>query len=168
MPALAAQSGFSTDALGRLRTDETLTSVDDPRIVAAGDAVAPSDLPLRMSCQAALQLGPRAADTVLSRMAGRQPAPLALGFAGQCISLGRGAGIFQFSHRNDRALGFFVGGWFGAKTKEFVCRGTVRQLAGEARRPGSLRYPRWFRDDKRRQVLQARRSEERGTGGLYH
>ncbi len=39
VPDLAARSGLPTDALGRLLTDETLTCVDDPRIVAAGDAV---------------------------------------------------------------------------------------------------------------------------------
>ena len=59
--------------IGRLLTDETLTSVDDPYIVAAGDASAPSDLPLRMSCQAAIPLGAQAANTVLSRIAGTEP-----------------------------------------------------------------------------------------------
>ena len=39
VPDLAARSGLTTDAVGRLLTDETLTSVDDERIVAAGDAV---------------------------------------------------------------------------------------------------------------------------------
>lgn len=33
VPDLAARSGLSTDEAGRLRTDETLTSVDDDRIV---------------------------------------------------------------------------------------------------------------------------------------
>jgi NADH dehydrogenase FAD-containing subunit len=82
VPDLAARSGLSTDSLGRLLTDETLTSVDDARIVAAGDSAAPSDLPLRMSCQAAMPLGARAADTVLSRMAGEQPQTLNQAFAG--------------------------------------------------------------------------------------
>ncbi|MGA8547597.1 MAG: FAD-dependent oxidoreductase, partial [Mycobacterium sp.] len=45
VPDLADRSGLRTDALGRLLTDETLTSMDDPRIVAAGDAAAPSDQP---------------------------------------------------------------------------------------------------------------------------
>ena len=72
VPDLAASSGLSTDGAGRLLTDETLTSVDDPRIVAAGDAAAPSDLPLRMSCQAAIPLGAQAANTVLSRIAGTE------------------------------------------------------------------------------------------------
>ena len=57
VPELAARSGLRTDALGRLLTDETLTSIDDERIVAAGDAAAPSGHPLRMSCQAAYPVG---------------------------------------------------------------------------------------------------------------
>jgi len=40
--------------------------VDDVRIVAAGDSAAPSDLPFRISRQAAGHLGAHAADTVLS------------------------------------------------------------------------------------------------------
>ncbi|WP_381558583.1 NAD(P)/FAD-dependent oxidoreductase [Streptomyces eurythermus] len=36
VPELAAASGLRTDALGRLLTDETLTSLDDDRIAAAG------------------------------------------------------------------------------------------------------------------------------------
>ncbi|EUA11374.1 FAD binding domain protein [Mycobacterium kansasii 732] len=59
VPDLAARSGLRTDGLGRLLTDETLTSPDDDRIVAAGDCAAPSGRPLRMSCQAAGPLGPR-------------------------------------------------------------------------------------------------------------
>ena len=40
VPDLAARSGLRTDALGRLLTDETLTSIDDERVVAAGDPTA--------------------------------------------------------------------------------------------------------------------------------
>ncbi len=159
VPDLAVRSGLSTDALGRLLTDETLTSVDDVRVVAAGDSAAPSDLPFRMSCQAAGPLGVHAADTVLSRIAGEQPAPIALGFVGQCISLGRRAGIVQFAHKNDTAMGLYLGGRLGAKLKGFVCWGTVKQLALEARKPGLFFVPAWARDDKRRRVLQAKRGE---------
>ncbi|MFE4636798.1 NAD(P)/FAD-dependent oxidoreductase [Streptomyces sp. NPDC056773] len=137
VPDLAARSGLSTDALGRLLTDETLTSVDDGRVFAAGDSAAPSGLAPRMSCQAATPMGARVADTVLSRIAGEQPETLNSVFAGQCISLGRGAGIFQFAHRNDTALWFHVGGRPGAKLKEVVCRGTVKHLAAEAAKPGA-------------------------------
>ncbi|GAA4602544.1 FAD-dependent oxidoreductase [Actinoallomurus liliacearum] len=163
VPDLAARSGLSTDALGRLRTDETLTSVDDARVVAAGDSAAPSDLPFRMGCQSAVQLGPQTAETVLSRMAGERPAPVSVGFAGQCISLGRRAGIFQFSRRNDTAIRFYLGGRPGAKLKEFVCRSTVWQLGYEARKPGARTW--WAKDGKRQGLLQAERAEAPITAG---
>lgn len=157
VPDLARRSGLRTDALGRLLTDETLTSVDDPRIVAAGDSAAPSDLPLRMSCQAAMPLGARAADTVLSRIAGERPATLNHVFAGQCISLGRRAGIFQFAHRYDVALWFHIAGRPGAKLKETVCRGIVKHLADEAGKPGGYRLHRVSGGARRQQQLAAQR-----------
>ncbi|MHA5050767.1 NAD(P)/FAD-dependent oxidoreductase [Streptomyces sp. SD15] len=163
VPDLAARSGLSTDALGRLLTDETLTSVDDVRIVAAGDSAAPSDLPLRMSCQAAMPLGARAADTVLSRIAGEQPSPLNQVFAGQCISLGRRAGIFQFAHRYDVALWLHIDGRPGARLKEFVCRSIVKHLADEAHKPGSYSLHRVSGGAKRRQLLQAERDKAPAT-----
>ncbi|MFF3327297.1 NAD(P)/FAD-dependent oxidoreductase [Streptomyces sp. NPDC002889] len=161
VPDLAGRSGLSTDALGRLLTDETLTSVDDVRIVAAGDSAAPSDLPFRMSCQAAVQLGPQAAETVLSRIAGEQPAPINVGFVSQCISLGRRAGILQFADKDDTAKRYYLGGRPGAKLKEFICKGTVWQLAYEARNPGSRTW--WAKDDKRRQLLQTKGGEAPAT-----
>lgn len=156
VPDLAARSGLSTDTLGRLLTDETLTSVDDARIVAAGDSAAPSDLPFRMSCQAATRIGAHAADTVLARIAGARPSPINLGFFGQCISLGRRAGIFQFAARDDTANRWYLGGGAGAKLKEFVCKHTVRHLADEARKPGSLT---WVKDDRRQELLRVKRGE---------
>jgi NADH:quinone reductase (non-electrogenic) len=154
VPDLAASSGLTTDAVGRLVTDETLTSVDDARIVAAGDAAAPSDLPFRMSCQAAGQLGAQAANTVLSRIADAQPKPIRVAFAGQCISLGRHAGIFQFARRNDVAVGVHLGGRAAARLKEFVCRQTVEQLAYEARKPGARNWT--VSDPRRQEQLRAR------------
>jgi NADH dehydrogenase FAD-containing subunit len=152
VPDLAARSGLRTDALGRLLTDETLTSVDDARIIAAGDAAAPSDLPYRMSCQAAVQLGPHAAETVLSKIAGDRPAPVALGFVGQCLSLGRRVGLVQFASKDDTATGRYLGGRPGARLKALVCWGTVKQLALEARKPGLLTTPAWAADTNRRQL----------------
>jgi NADH dehydrogenase FAD-containing subunit len=153
VPDLAARSGLSTDALGRLRTDETLTSIDDDRIVAAGDSAAPSDRPFRMSCQAAGPLGMHAADTVLRRIAGSEPRPVAVGFLGQCISLGREYGIFQFAHRDDTARGLHLSGRPAARLKEFVCWSTVKQLTMEARRPGTVSVPAWVADPHRHREL---------------
>jgi NADH dehydrogenase FAD-containing subunit len=137
VPDLAVRSGLSTDALGRLLTDETLTSVDDDRILAAGDSAAPSNLPMRMSCQAAMPLGARAADTILSRIAGEQPGNVGQPFGAQCISIGRRDGIFQFANKADVAIWFNVEGAPGAKLKELVCTFVVKHLASEATKPGA-------------------------------
>jgi NADH dehydrogenase len=137
VPELAAASGLRTDALGRLLTDETLTSVDDGRIVAAGDAAAPSGQPLRMSCQSAGPLGIQAANTVLSRIAGTAPAVVDQAFVGSCISLGRRGATIQFARKDDTAVNFYIGGRLGAALKEAVCKGTLWGIRREARKPGS-------------------------------
>jgi NADH:ubiquinone reductase (H+-translocating) len=137
VPDLAARSGLRTDAPGRLLTDETLTSIDDPRVVAAGDAAAPSGQPLRMSCQAAGPLGAQAADTVLSRIAGKTPAALNQAFVGQCISLGRAHGTFQLARTDDTPVNLAVGGRSAASIKEAICKGTLWAIRREASRPGS-------------------------------
>lgn len=152
VPALAAESGLTTDGLGRLLTDETLTSVDDDRIVATGDAASPSGLPYRMSCQAGLPLGAQAANTVLARIAGTQPADATVMMTGQCISVGRGAGTVQLARRDDTPISLYIGGRTGAFVKEQVCRYTVKWLAGEAAKPGSYRY---FRGPDRTELIAA-------------
>jgi NADH dehydrogenase FAD-containing subunit len=141
VPTLAADSGLRTDRLGRLLTDETLTSLDDPRIIAAGDAASPSGVPLRMSCQLAMPMASHAADTLLARLAGTHPKDLNPISVGQCISLGRHAGTIQMSHFDDVALQMHLGGRLAATIKESVCRGTVSFLAKEARKPGSYFWP---------------------------
>lgn len=140
VPDLAAASGLATDTLGRLRTDETLTSIDNPWIMAAGDAVAPSGRPLRMSCQAALPLGAQAADTVLARIAGTSPVALDQAFTGQCISVGRNAATIQLARRDDTPVKAFVGGRLAAVIKEAICKATVWGIRREGNKPGSYRW----------------------------
>ncbi|RSM91572.1 FAD-dependent oxidoreductase [Kibdelosporangium aridum] len=140
VPELAAASGLRTDALGRLLTDETLTSIDDDRVIAAGDAAAPSGQPLRMSCYAAGPLGAQAADTVLSRIAGTEPTVISLGFSGACVSIGRRAGIRQFARKDDTAVNAYIGGRMGAAIKEMTCKLAVSRIRREARKPGSVLY----------------------------
>ena len=146
VPDLATASGLHTDELGRLLTDETLTSVDDVRIVAAGDCASPSGEPLRMSCQSANQLAPQAANTVLSRIAGNEPAVFTYGFAGSCISLGRKSGILQVAHKDDTARNLYFSGRIVASIKEAVCKGTLWGMRREARKPGSTF---WFKGGPR-------------------
>jgi NADH dehydrogenase FAD-containing subunit len=156
VPALAADSGLSTDDLGRLLTDETLTSIDDRRIVAAGDSAAPSNLPFRMCCQAARPLGAHAADTILSRIAGKDPEDVNVGLFGQCISLGRRAATAQLASKDDIAIGAYVGGRVAATIKEGASRLMVKELAREAAKPGTFFWR--FKDDNRQGVLQAKGS----------
>jgi NADH:ubiquinone reductase (H+-translocating) len=146
VPELAARSGLRTDPRGRLLTDETLTSVDDPRIVAAGDAAAPSSQPLRMSCQAAVPLGAQAANTVLSRIAGTNPATLSQAFVGQCISLGRSYATVQFARADDTPVNTVIGGRVAASLKEAICKATVWAIRREAAKPGSYF---WLKGGKR-------------------
>jgi NADH dehydrogenase len=137
VPQLATDSGLRTDAIGRLLTDETLTSRDDPRIVAAGDCASPSGVPLRMSCQSASPLGAQAANTVLSRIAGTAPGDIDQAFAGACISLGRKSGILQFARKDDTAVNPYFTGRFVASIKEAVCKSTLWTMRREAAKPGS-------------------------------
>lgn len=153
VPDLAARSGLRTDTLGRLLTDETLTSIDDSRIVAAGDAAAPSGKPLRMSCQAAGPLGVQAANTVLSRIAGTQPAVVNQAFVGQCISLGRRAAALQLARTDDTPVNMVVGGRTAAAIKEAICRATVWSIRREAAMPGSYF---WLKGGKRPAPQRAR------------
>jgi NADH:ubiquinone reductase (H+-translocating) len=146
VPELAARSGLRTDALGRLLTDETLTSIDDERVVAAGDAAAPSGQPLRMSCQAAGPLGAQAANTVLSRIARHTPAVLNQAFVGQCISLGRTHGTVQLARTDDTPVNMIVGGRSAASIKEAICKGTLWAIRREAAKPGSYF---WLKGGKR-------------------
>lgn len=151
-PELARSSGLATDAVGRLLTNETLTSVDDDRIVAAGDAANPSGLPMRMSCQAAIPLGLQAAETVLSRLAGEEPKPVEVGFFAQCISIGRTLGLYQAASTDDVARSLHLGGRSGGWIKEQVSRYVARTLAKEAHRPGSVR---WAHDRSRAERVRA-------------
>nr|WP_257865654.1 FAD-dependent oxidoreductase [Gordonia jinghuaiqii] len=141
-PALAADSGLTTDAIGRLRTDRMLTSVDDDRIVGAGDAIAVDGLPVRMSCQAAQPLGAQAADVVLARVAGEPVAQADQAFVAQCTSIGRRAATLQFTRRDDSPAPVVVTGRLAALAKEVVCRGTVWNIRRESKKPGAFRWMR--------------------------
>ncbi|MEU1994235.1 FAD-dependent oxidoreductase [Nocardia gamkensis] len=139
VPALASRSGLRTDELGRLLTDETLTSIDDDRIVAAGDAVAPSGRPLRMSCYAAQPLGAQAADNVLARIAGSDPSVLDVAFVACTVGLGGRAGAMQFSRRDDTPVPMYLGGRVAGWIKERVgLAGPVGTIRKEARKPGAI------------------------------
>jgi NADH:ubiquinone reductase (H+-translocating) len=99
-----------------------------------------------MCCASAGQLGPQAANTVLSRIAGTQPAAFEYALPGTCTSLGRRAGILQLGHKDDTPVNIFVSGRLGARIKEVICKGTLWGQRREARKPGSSF---WFKGGPR-------------------
>ena len=145
VPDLARTSGLAVDALGRLLVDEQLRAVGHPDILGAGDAVRPPDsvgAHLRMGCAIAMPIGAQAADNALALLRGGQLAKLDVGFAAQCISLGRRDGIIQLLTREDRPTALRITGRPGAYIKEWVCR--VLATGGprrEREKPGSLLMP---------------------------
>ncbi len=110
-----------------------------------------------------MQLGPQAAETVLSRIAGRAPKPVVVAFAGQCLSLGRSGGLFHISARrrpDDRR----VKGRPGAALKRTICSSIRWELGVEARHPGVMTW--WMRDPSRTSRLAAEHDldEQRAAG----
>lgn len=143
--SLAGESGLTTDGIGRLVTDSALRSVDDGRIIGTGDAAAPpAEVAghIRMSCAAALPLGAMAARTVDSLIAGDEPEPILFGYMIQCLSLGRRHGVVQRVRPDDQPRNFALTGRTGAFVKEQICRSTLRWMAGQIEKPGSLWWPR--------------------------
>ena len=95
-----------------------------------------------MSCYAAEPLGAQAADTVLSRIAGTEPAVLDLAFVAYSVSLGRRAATGQFTRKDDTAVNFYIGGRVGGVLKAVGVRATLWAIRLEARKPGSMFWPR--------------------------
>jgi NADH dehydrogenase FAD-containing subunit len=142
--SLAAASGLPVDDRGRLLVGPDLRVASDARVVGAGDGcrvLGAGGTHLRMGCAAALPQGAHAADVVLAALDGRATRPLDAGFVLQCVSLGRRDGIIQTVRPDDTPRVLRLHGAAAALVKELVCRQTVRWLAGEARRPGSFRWP---------------------------
>ena len=99
-----------------------------------------------MSCQAAGPLGAQAANTVLSRIAGTEPAVIDQAFVGSCVSLGRRAATVQLARKDDTPVNYYLGGRLGASVKEAICKGTLWGIRREARKPGSTF---WLKGGKR-------------------
>jgi NADH:ubiquinone reductase (H+-translocating) len=107
-------------------------------------------------------LGVTAADTVLSRIAGTQPAVLDMAYLGASVSLGRRAATAQFTRKDDSPLNFHIGGRMAAFVKESACDATIWLIRREVRKPGSTV---WLKGGPRpeRQVLVPYRSHLRSS-----
>lgn len=130
-PDLARRSGFTVDEQDRMRTDAYLRSIDNPRVFAIGDAgIPPSDVSghFRMACATANPMGAHGANNVLKLVNGEEPDAFSLGYAGQCVSLGRKAGILQFTRRDDTPRAFALKRRSAAMVKEAINSGLTSGL----------------------------------------
>lgn len=126
LPTLAADSDLPVTPGGALITDEMLRVKGRHRLWAAGDAATiPTQPHLRMACASAEALAAHAADQILGAVAGRALRPVSIGFAGQCLSLGRRDGLVQFVARDDTPRPRILTGRAAALAKEAVCRFAV-------------------------------------------
>jgi NADH dehydrogenase FAD-containing subunit len=144
VPELAEHSGLPVDELGRLRVDDSLRCLDDPRVIGAGDAiVAPARVArhLRMSCAAALPLGAHAAATLLASIRGTEPTRLSVGYVVQCVGLGAKRGYIQLVRADDTARRLHIGGRAGGAIKNMVCTMVAEAPAKESVKPGAYHWP---------------------------
>ena len=125
---LAAASGLTTQADGRVPVATDLSLPSDPRIVVPGDTGVLQQADgraLRMSCAVGMPLGAHAGDNVVASLRGQATRPFAFGYIFRCISLGRQDGLIQFVDACDRPRDRIWSGRLAARTKEWVCRYTL-------------------------------------------
>ncbi len=136
---LGRATGLETDALGRVLIGPTLQTPAFPSILAAGDAAAPQiGFDIRMSCASAMPMGAQAGENARRLLTGAEPQPLAFGFTGRCVSLGRADGLVQFTAPDDSPRAQVWTGRRAAITKELVCRMTALVIRQELRTGWSL------------------------------
>lgn len=134
-PALLAEAGLATDTQGRALVTPALHIDGNPTLFVAGDSAAAGDEghAVRMGCVTALPLGTHAGENVAAALAGSPLRPFSFGFPGRNISLGRRAGLVQFTDRRDRPSARIITGMAAATVKELVCRMTLEAVRGELR-----------------------------------
>jgi NADH:ubiquinone reductase (H+-translocating) len=136
-PALAEQAGLAVNNRGQILVDAQLRALSHPDIFAVGDS---AYLPgIRMGCVTAMPMAAHAASNLMVGEEAMQP--FRFGYFGQCISLGRHAGLIQLTKSDDSPGQRIIIGRPAALVKELICRYTVFALRTERRWPGSYRWP---------------------------
>jgi NADH dehydrogenase FAD-containing subunit len=123
---IAREAGLRVNDHGQILVDAHLRS-SDPSIYAVGDAAFVPGR--RMSCALALPMGAYLADL----LCGATTKPFRMGFAIQCISLGRNDGIVQFVTPDAAPRDSALLGRPAAWIKELICRYTIVSLRMETR-----------------------------------
>ncbi|MFI6413348.1 NAD(P)/FAD-dependent oxidoreductase [Streptomyces sp. NPDC050585] len=117
---------------GRIVVDATMRSVSHPDVYAVGDAATatgPGGRPLRMSCASGVPMAWQAADAIAARLTGTKVPRVSIRYFQQCVSLGRGEGLIQFTSADDRAKDRVLTGRAAARYKELICRGAAWGVA---------------------------------------
>ncbi|MGW6425767.1 NAD(P)/FAD-dependent oxidoreductase [Nocardia sp. NPDC055053] len=123
---IAAATTLTVSDTGRIVVDATMRSVSHPDVYAVGDAAladGPGGVPLRMACATGSPMAWRAGDAIAARLTGRPVPDEQIGYALQCISLGRRDGIVQKVTFDDQPTSTVLTGRIGARVKEFICAG---------------------------------------------
>ncbi|MFK0050504.1 NAD(P)/FAD-dependent oxidoreductase [Streptomyces sp. NPDC090741] len=129
---IAAATTLEVSSTGRIVVDTTMRSVSHPDVYAVGDAAfaeGAGGTPLRMACATANPMAWQAADALAARLTGRKVPEKPIGYAAQCISLGRRDGILQRVTPEDQMTSTVITGRAGARIKEFICASTVWTIA---------------------------------------
>ncbi|MEU8840428.1 FAD-dependent oxidoreductase [Streptomyces roseus] len=125
---VAAATTLQVSDTGRIIVDGTMRSVSHPDVYAVGDAALADGAggkALRMSCATATPMAWQAADALAARLTGRKVPEKPIGYAAQCISLGRRDGILQRVTHEDQMTSTVITGRAGARIKEFICASTA-------------------------------------------
>ncbi|MET9240436.1 FAD-dependent oxidoreductase [Nonomuraea sp. NPDC003709] len=119
---LAAESGLTVDARGRIVVDSALRSVSHPDVYAVGDAAAVSQPygVLHGTCQGGIPTGLHAADSLAATLRGRTPKAFRFGYVHQPLSLGRKDAVIQFTRRDDSPRRWYLKGRAAITYKETV------------------------------------------------
>ncbi|OLT30643.1 hypothetical protein BJF83_08060 [Nocardiopsis sp. CNR-923] len=136
VPPLAREAGLAVDDDGRAWVDGTQRSVSHPDVYVVGDAAhgaAPDGAVMRMSCAMGLPMGSNAANAVIDRMTGREPASAPFGYVFRCVSLGRRDGLIQFVTATDAPRSLVLTGRLAAGCKEYIVSSAYGQASGDVR-----------------------------------
>ncbi|WP_062982189.1 NAD(P)/FAD-dependent oxidoreductase [Nocardia anaemiae] len=129
---IAAATTLAVSDTGRIVVDATLRSVSHPDVYAVGDAAHAEGVggkPLRMGCATATPMAWQGADAIAARLTGRKVPDAPIGYASQCISLGRRDGIVQKVTPADQPTSTVITGRMGARIKELICASTAWSIA---------------------------------------
>ncbi|MFG1686397.1 NAD(P)/FAD-dependent oxidoreductase [Nonomuraea sp. NPDC049269] len=129
---IAKATFLEVSGTGQIVVDRTMRSVSHPDVYAVGDAamaMGAGDKPLRMSCASGIPTAWLAADVIAARLTGRKVPDKTIGYANQCISLGRKEGLIQFVTADDRAKQSVLRGRLAAAYKELVCKSAAWSVA---------------------------------------